>query len=118
MKGDSYVNAAKSSERTARDEELVYGLADLFKIFGDTTRMRILYALIGGERCVNSLADGLGISQSAISHQLRVLKDSDLVRTRRDGKQICYSLADRHVRTIIAQGWNHLAEKMKPGRRS
>src|SRR5574344_3046510 len=99
--------------RAAADEDTLSDLADLFKIFGDTTRIRILYALMGGERCVNCLADTLRMTQSAISHQLRVLKDSNLVETRRNGKQICYSLADDHVSTIIGQGYEHLSEKTK-----
>jgi DNA-binding transcriptional ArsR family regulator len=97
------------------DEDALCDLADLFKIFGDTTRIRILYALMGGERCVNCLADTLRMTQSAISHQLRVLKDCNLVETRRNGKQICYSLADDHVSTIIGQGYEHLSEKTKKG---
>lgn len=95
------------------NDEMLYDLADLFKIFGDTTRIRILYALMKGELCVNVIAERLGMTQSAISHQLRLLKDSNLVETRRNGKQICYSLADYHVSTIIGQGYEHLSEKWK-----
>lgn len=91
-------------------EEHLYDLAELFKVFGDTTRIRILYALFEAELCVYDIADLLGMSQSAISHQLRVLKQARLVRSRREGKQQYYSLADDHVRTIIGQGMDHIEE--------
>ena len=92
------------------DVESLYELAELFKVFGDSTRIRILYALFEAELCVCDIAALLGMSQSAISHQLRVLKQSKLVRNRRDGKTIYYSLADDHVRTIIGQGMEHINE--------
>lgn len=85
-------------------------LADLFKVFGDPTRLRILHALSGQELCVCDIAGALGMTQSAISHQLRVLKQSQLVKFRRDGKAIYYSLADGHVHTILAQGLEHVTE--------
>lgn len=91
-------------------DELLYDLADVFKIFGDSTRLKILFALFGGEMCVCDIAESLDMSQSAISHQLRVLKQSKLVKFRRDGKSILYSLDDAHVSTIIAQGLNHIEE--------
>ena len=83
---------------------------DLFKLFGDTTRMRILFSLFESEMCVCDIAEIVGISVSAVSHQLRILKQSELVRFRRDGKTIYYSLADDHVRTIIGQGTEHINE--------
>lgn len=92
------------------DEECLYDLAELFKVFGDTTRIRILYVLFEAEMCVCDIAEILNMTQSAISHQLRVLKQARLVRNRRDGKQIYYSLADDHVRTIIGQGMDHIEE--------
>ena len=92
------------------DEESLYDLAELFKVFGDTTRIRILYVLFESEMCVCDIAELLNMSQSAISHQLRVLKQSRLVRSRRDGKTIYYSLSDDHVRTIIGQGMEHIEE--------
>lgn len=92
------------------DEESLYDLAELFKVFGDTTRIRILYALFEAEMCVCDIAQILNMTQSAISHQLRVLKQARLVRNRRVGKQIHYSLADDHVRTIIGQGMDHIDE--------
>ena len=95
-------------------DEMICDLADLFKIFGDTTRMRILYALWESEMCVCALAEYLGMTQSAISHQLKVFRQNRLVGSRREGKTIIYFLADDHVRTIVAQGWDHLTEKDGP----
>lgn len=92
------------------DEEILYDLADLFKIFSDSTRIKILYVLFESELCVCDIAQLLNMSQSAISHQLRLLKQSKLVKYRRDGKAILYSLADSHVHTIINQGMEHVAE--------
>ena len=92
------------------DEESLYDLAELFKVFGDTTRIRILYVLFESEMCVCDIAEILNMTQSAISHQLRVLKQARLVRSRREGKQIYYFLADDHVRTIIGQGMDHVNE--------
>ena len=82
-------------------------------LFGDTTRMRILYSLFESELCVCAIAELLGMTQSAISHQLKVLRDNKLVASRRAGKTIYYSLADDHVRTIIGQGFEHLTEERK-----
>ena len=92
------------------DEELLYDLADLFKAFADTTRIRILYALMGQDRCVADIADIIGVSQSAVSHQLRTLKQARLVKFQRDGKNIIYSLSDDHVYTMLAQGMTHICE--------
>ncbi|MBR4823348.1 MAG: helix-turn-helix transcriptional regulator [Spirochaetaceae bacterium] len=92
------------------DEELLYDLADLFKIFGDTTRIKILYALRIQEMCVSAIAELLSMNQSAVSHQLKILKQSKLIKFRRDGKTVFYSLADSHVVTIIDQGMDHLTE--------
>ena len=92
------------------DEERLYDLAELFKVFGDTTRIRILYVLFESEMCVCDIAELLNMSQSAISHQLRVLKQAKLVGNRREGKTIYYYLADDHVRTIIGQGMDHIEE--------
>lgn len=91
-------------------DELLCDLGDLFKVFGDTTRIKILYSLFESELCVNAIAEILGMTQSAISHQLKVLKDANLVSRRREGKTMLYSLADEHVRTIIGQGYEHLTE--------
>ncbi|GKH46083.1 MULTISPECIES: ArsR/SmtB family transcription factor [Anaerotruncus] len=92
------------------DEEILYDLAELFKVFGDSTRIKILYVLFESEMCVCDIAQLLNMNQSAISHQLRVLKQSKLVKYRRDGKTVFYSLADGHVRTILGQGMEHVAE--------
>ena len=91
-------------------EETLYDLADLFRIFADSTRIKILYLLFESEMCVCDIAQLLGMTQSAISHQLRALKQSKLVKNRRDGKTVFYSLADDHVRTIINQGMDHVTE--------
>ena len=92
------------------DEERLYDLAELFKVFGDTTRIRILYTLFESEMCVCDIAELLNMTQSAISHQLRALKTARLVKGRREGKTVFYSLADDHVKTIIHQGLDHVAE--------
>lgn len=91
-------------------EETLYDLAELFKVFGDSTRIRILYALFEAELCVCDIAQLLGLTQSAVSHQLRVLKGAKLVKPRKEGKTVFYSLADDHVRKIIAQGLEHVEE--------
>ena len=92
------------------DEDVLYDLAELFKVFGDSTRIRILFALYGADICVCDLAESLNMTQSAVSHQLKILKQSKLVSNRREGKQIYYFLADDHVRRIIAQGMEHVTE--------
>ena len=91
-------------------EEYLYDLAELFKVFGDSTRIRLLYALFESELCVGDMAQLLGISQSAVSHQLKILKDAKLVRFRRDGKIIFYMLDDDHVRTMLSMGMEHVEE--------
>ena len=91
-------------------EEDLYDLAELFKVFGDSTRIKILYALFGAELCVGDLAQLLGMSQTAVSHQLRVLRTNKLVKGRKEGKIVFYSLADDHVRTILGQGMDHVDE--------
>ena len=96
--------------RDMPDDETLYDLAELFKVFGDSTRVKILYALFEAELCVCDIAQMLGLTQSAVSHQLRVLKASRLVKPRKDGKTVFYSLADDHVRKIIAQGMDHVNE--------
>lgn len=91
-------------------EEDLYDLADFFKVFADTTRIKILYVLLCGKMCVCDIAQTLGMTQSAISHQLRVLKQMDLVKSRRNGKTIYYSLADDHIASILNQGMEHINE--------
>lgn len=104
-------NLLRIVEDTMPDEETLYDLAELFKVFGDSTRIRILFVLFEAEVCVCDLAKALNMTQSAISHQLRILKQNKLVKSRREGKSIFYSLADDHVRTIIDQGKEHIEEE-------
>lgn len=108
MNGET--NIVKEVNEQMPDEEILYDLAELFKVFGDSTRIKILYVLFESEMCVNDIATVLNMTSSAISHQLRVLKQSQLIKFRRDGKQIYYSLADDHVRTILDQGMDHICE--------
>ena len=95
---------------TQPPEEILYELAELFKVFGDSTRIRILYALFENELCVGDIAELLNMSQSSVSHQLRILKDAKLVRFRREGKSIYYALDDEHVYHIIKMGMEHVEE--------
>lgn len=92
------------------DDEILYDVADLFKVFGDCTRIKILYALFECEMCVCDIAELLNMTQSAISHQLRVLKQARLVKYRREGKTVYYALADSHIKTIFDQGLEHVTE--------
>lgn len=91
-------------------EEVLYEVAELFKVFGDSTRIRILYALFGNELCVGDIAEVLNMSQSSVSHQLRILKDAKLVKFRREGKSIFYALDDDHVYHIMEMGMEHVEE--------
>jgi len=93
------------------EEELLYDLAELFKVFGDSTRVKILSALFESEMCVCDLSVALSMTQSAISHQLRVLKQANLVKFRREGKVVYYSLSDNHIKSIFDQGLLHVQEK-------
>lgn len=92
------------------DDEYLYDLSELFKIFGDSTRIKILYSMFDTELNVGDMAKILNLSQSSVSHQLRILKDSKLVKFRREGKSIYYSLDDEHVRTILSLGMEHVEE--------
>ena len=92
-------------------DELLCDLSDLFRLFGDTTRVKILFSLFESEMCVCAIAELLGMTQSAISHQLKILKDANRVANRREGKTIYYFLSDDHVRTIISKGFEHLIEE-------
>ena len=92
-------------------QEFIQALAEFFKIFGDATRIRILQTLLEGERNVGDLADVLEMSQSAVSHQLRVLRQNDLVKYRKEGKTVLYSLDDEHIRMVLEQGMTHLRHK-------
>jgi len=97
--------------RRMPDDEKLFELAEIFKVFGDSTRIRIMCALLPGEMCVCDISAALGITQSAISHQLRLLKNHRLVKSRREGKSMFYSLDDEHVQQILFTGLNHLAEE-------
>lgn len=97
-------------EGTVPEDEVLYALADLFRVFGDSSRIKILYALHDTELCVQDIAAAVQMSQSAVSHQLRVLKDSKLVRFRREGKTVYYALDDDHVRSILSMGMEHVEE--------
>ena len=101
---------AEAGKQRAPSEDQLYDLAELFKVFGDSTRIRILYRLFSGEYGVNELAESLNLTQSAVSHQLKLLKQARLVRARREGKSMIYALADDHVSTMIGQGLEHIAE--------
>ncbi len=92
-------------------EEVLYNLADFFKVFGDSTRIKILYVLLQSEMCVCDIGQLLNVSQSAVSHQLRLLKQMKLVKFRREGKIIFYSLSDSHIKTILSQGLEHISEQ-------
>ena len=105
-----HIKVTDKAKREMPDEDELYDLAELFKVFGDSTRIKILFALFEEEMCVCDIADTLNMTQSAISHQLRILKQSKLVGNRREGKSVIYFLADDHVRTIIDQGLNHIEE--------
>ncbi len=110
MSDQAIVDPASEPPEDMPDEELLYDLADLFKVFSDTTRIKILYALMGRELSVSDIAEATETSQSAVSHQLRILKQSRLVKFRRDGRTINYSLADDHVYTMLNQGMSHICE--------
>ena len=110
-------NHAAAIEKVRADlpnDSLLCDLGDLFRLFGDTTRIRILYSLFESELCVCAIAELLKMEQSAISHQLKLLRDAKLVSSRREGKTNIYFLADDHVRSIIGQGYEHLTEEKHP----
>ena len=104
-------NLLKIVNETMPEETELYDLAELFKVFGDSTRIRILHALLETELCVGDMAQILNLSQSAVSHQLKILKDAKLVRFRREGKIIFYALDDEHVRNILSMGVEHVEEE-------
>ena len=107
---ETHQDILRQVEQSLPDEDTLYDLTELFRIFGDSTRVRILYALFASEMCVCDIAALLGMTQSAISHQLRALKNVRLVKSRREGKTVFYALADDHVKTIINQGQEHVQE--------
>lgn len=108
--GDQHEAYVARLQQEMPADELLYDMAELFKVFGDSTRVRILYALSAQELCVCDLADAINMTQSAVSHQLRILKQARLVRYRRKGKIVYYSLADDHVHMIFEQAMEHISE--------
>lgn len=94
--------------KAEKSEELLYKTSELFKVFGDVTRLKVLYELFDGEKCVSELSEAVGMSSSAVSHQLKTLRQARLVRFRKDGKTVYYALDDDHVRTILGQGTEHI----------
>lgn len=102
----------KQAAKNMPNDNVLCDLSDLFKVFGDTTRMKILFSLYEGELCVCAIAELLNMEQSAVSHQLRILKNANLVSFRREGKTNCYFLADEHVKSIISQGFEHIKEEI------
>ena len=115
MEENTYIHVNEETLRMINDrmppEEELQDLAEFYRVFGDATRLKILYVLLSAEMCVYDIASVLGMSQSAISHQLRVLKQMDLVKNRREGKTIFYALADAHIVTILSQGLDHIEEE-------
>jgi len=107
---EAHTQAVERVANELPDEEILYDVAELFKVFGDSTRVRIICALFESEMCVCGIAEVLGMTQSAISHQLRVLKQARLVKYRREGKTVFYSLADAHIKTIFNQAFEHIME--------
>ena len=107
---ETHTKVVETVLKNLPDEEILYDVAELFKVFGDSTRVRIICALFESEMCVCGIAEVLGITQSAISHQLRVLKQARLVKYRREGKTVFYSLADAHIKTIFNQAFEHVME--------
>lgn len=107
---ETHADRLEVVRRLLPPEEDLYDLGELFKVFGDSTRICILYVLRESEVCVCDLAEALHMTQPAISHQLRILKQSKLVKSRREGKSVFYSLADDHVKTILDQGMDHICE--------
>lgn len=103
-------NLLDRATRLMPDDEKLFDLAELFKVFGDSTRIRIMCALMPGEMCVCDISELLGVTQSAISHQLRLLKTHRLVRSRREGKSVFYSLDDNHISSVLCQGLEHVDE--------
>ena len=103
-------NGVETVRRQMPDEDDLYDLAELYKVFGDSTRIKILYVLFSAELCVYDIARLLGMTQSAVSHQLRIQKNNKLVKFRREGKTVFYALDDDHVRSILKLGMEHLGD--------
>lgn len=106
----AHYETIENIDRNMPDEDALIDLSELFKVFGDSTRIKILTALSGGELCVCDLSKIIGMTVSAVSHQLKILKTAKLVGFRKEGKTVFYSLADDHVMTILKQGLEHISE--------
>lgn len=115
MEEKEYIHAhedvIQDVQKKLPEDEKLYELAEFFRVFGDSTRIKILYVLLQSEMCVYDIASLLGMTQSAISHQLRVLKQMQLVKFRREGKTVFYSLSDSHIENILSQGMEHISEE-------
>lgn len=107
----AHPDAIEKIRKDMPDDDTLIDVAELFKVFGDSTRIKILSALSGGELCVCDISTAVGMTSSAVSHQLKILKNAELVRFRREGKTVFYSLADGHVNTILKQGFEHINEE-------
>lgn len=107
----AHPDAIEKIRKDMPDDDTLIDVAELFKVFGDSTRIKILSALSGGELCVCDISTAVGMTSSAVSHQLKILKNAELVRFRREGKTVFYSLADGHVNTILEQGFEHINEE-------
>lgn len=105
-----HTDVVKNRKSMMPDEETLYDLSDFFKIFGDSTRMSILFAIDGEPMCVCDIAELLGMTKSAVSHQLKILRQSDLITYKKSGKNVFYTLADDHVRDIIEKALEHIKE--------
>ncbi len=116
MRHDIYDPILRRVRQELPTDEILSDLADLYRLFADSTRVKILFSLFESEMCVCAIAELLGMTQAAISHQLKILKDANLVANRREGKTIYYFLADDHVRSIILQGFEHLLERIDDGK--
>ena len=106
----NHSNALDSAKRRLPKDETLFTLADLFKIFGDTTRIKILFSLFEEELCVREITELLGMTQSAVSHQLKVLRTAKLVRAEKKGKNVYYALNDHHVKSILEKALEHVCE--------
>lgn len=108
---NSIIESVDNENIIEKDEEFIYDVADFFKVFGDSTRLKLLHLLLEKDMCVGDIAEKLSMTQSAVSHQLRVLRQSDLVKFRKEGKAVIYSLDDYHVKDVLQAGISHIGHK-------
>lgn len=107
----AHSDVVEKAQKNALSDEIIYDVADFFKVFGDSTRIKILYALLNQDMCVGDLVESLNMTQSAVSHQLRVLRQNDLVKYKKQGKAVVYSLDDEHIAGLLQQGLCHILHK-------